>query len=453
MHISSTYTQARALAEQIGELSLPPLANSPGRPSDSKFTEEINRTGVYVHKLSHDLDALQDQIKKLSEHRFPTPGTFVGVGLHSVYNHFRWKNTSGLVFRPDTVSVLLYKGDIASIRRSHLGSIDQGVPSINSERYRDYAADLSQAFDTLGETVTAFNKRAPKKLRLVEDVLFAREKYRELELRSNGAFRIKKPGRTLSDDVSSKHVIARLLNVTTQTVTVWTKDTLLHELNARSAGNDRLGQLLAHAIRKIERFDNDNVLYFYLNRRILPPSKFNYYVETARELGAQTPNEHLLMPRMTDVLGVCVNFESLVGIDQAFEINTTLRKHQRAKGADKHDHPALVYQISAKIGSSLIQAGWSQHVKPWSSSGLIEFAKTGLITGVDNNRFRPDHFKVLALIAQKGALVLNDNRQVTGYGMPANFVRDLSTVRDNGDNLLHIVGIPLCIARFGIETN
>lgn len=67
MHISATYTQVRALAEQIGELSLPPLANSPGRPSDSKFTEEINRTGVYVHKLSHDLDALQGMDQTLAK--------------------------------------------------------------------------------------------------------------------------------------------------------------------------------------------------------------------------------------------------------------------------------------------------------------------------------------------------------------------------------------------------
>ncbi|GAA4027469.1 hypothetical protein [Actimicrobium antarcticum] len=439
MHISHNYiTPVTA-----GELGHPPLDQYPGRPKDTRFSEEVNKSGVYIHKLCIHGDAIKEQFDKIENNLIPTPGTFVGVGMHRTYNMDRWARTSGLIFSPDTASMISYKGDIASVR---LSNIDKNFSHFSSvpaqEQHAKYAQYLSTKFNQLGETGTAFNNRKPKQLRLVEDVTFAKDKYKELELRSNLAFGNEMPDANDSStipDESSKYTIARLLQSSGVDIDSLTKSTLLDVLIPIAQEDTELGQRLRHAIKKLERFDNDAAIKVYLNLGKADPVKKNHYINIMRKWGAQTPNEHLLMPTIANIAGICVNVEATSGIDQALKINAMLSERQKANGLVSNNNPAFVYHLSPKSGKSLVHIGWSQGVSPWSSQGLIEFAKTGKVTGVDGNTFKPDHFKLLHALADASTLVFFENEKtLLNCKFSNNFIDNLSLVKDNNDNLLHI---------------
>lgn len=439
MHISKMYITP----VNSGDLSLPPLDQQAGTPKDSKLSDKINQSGAYIHKLCVHGDAVKEQFDKIESHTIPTPGTFVGVGIHRTYNMDRWAKTSGLIFSPDTMSMLSYKGDIASVRLSkNHRNISHFSSKSGKNEYEKYAQYLSTKFNALGETGTAFNNRKPKQLRLVEDVDFAKNKYRELELRSNLAFSYETPSpneMSIFPDESSKFSIVKLLESSGITIDTVTKSSLLDFLTPISQEDTDLGQRLRHAIKKIERFDDDAAIQVYLDRGKEVPGKKNHYIAIMREWGAQTPNEHLLMPTIANIAGVCVNVEATDGIDQALKINMMLNERQKLAGIISNNNPAFVYHLSPKTGKSLVHIGWSQGVSPWSSQGLIEFAKTGLITGVDGNTFKPDHFKLIHTLADTSALVFFENEKaLLNCKFTKNFVDDLSLVKENSENLLHI---------------
>lgn len=86
MNISKKYTSNPIL----GDLSHPPLKNKAGKPSDPGFSDELNKRGVYVHKLNISIDAAKLQFDKINKNEIPTPGTFIGVGVHRAYNGGNW---------------------------------------------------------------------------------------------------------------------------------------------------------------------------------------------------------------------------------------------------------------------------------------------------------------------------------------------------------------------------
>jgi hypothetical protein len=64
---------------------------------------------------------------------------------------------------------------------------------------------------------------------------------------------------------------------------------------------------------------------------------------------------------------------------------------------------------------------------PWSSKGLIEFAKTGRVTALDETvkNFVPQYFKIFESIGR--------------FNINSRFVNDLSKVSDeHGNNLLYL---------------
>lgn len=351
--------------------------------------------------------------------------------------------TSGLIFSPDTASVISYKGDICSARltdyRKNFSHFSSGLIR---DRYAAYSKDLTNEFNRKGPTQSAFNNRNPKQLRLVEDVTFAKNKYKELELRSNIAFKDEVPCPNedqINADVSSKYSIVTLLQSKNIDTSVLKKSELLNILKPISEENTDLGHRLRHAINKIERFEGDEQTQKYLNRGLHVPTKKNHYVDIMRKWGAQTPNEHLLMPTIANIAGVCVNIEAISGIDQAFEINAMLNEKQKKAGIKPYQNPALVYHLSPKVGKSLVHIGWTQCVSPWSSNGLIEFAKTGQITELNCNKYSPDHFKLIHALADAGALVFFENEKtLLNCKFNKNFIDDLSSIKENNSNLLHI---------------
>ena len=450
MHIQKSYTGPQAVADLTGPLGLPPLKNRPDDPNDPKFIEELNREGVYVHKLSTEPDSLKKQLQKIKENRIPTPATFVGVGIHRTYSHWRWKNTSGLVFGPETISLLSYKGDIASYRLPNGKTFADFGTGSKADQYLAYSKHLSNTFNTFGETITAFNNRKPKKLILVENAVFSKSKSQEIDARSNLAFlRSEVTGGLGVQDVASKHLISRILQNINKSPAEWTKVDLLAELEARCEKDVQLAAVLGHAIIKIRMFHDDLAVQRYLQRGAEPPAKIGHYINQIRDTGAQTPDEHLTMPELGNILGVCVNFESVSGVDQALEINAKLKEEQKSCGSGEKNHPALHYQISIKKGRSVSRAGWSQHIIPWSSAGLKDFARTGQVTGIDGRRFPPNHFKVINLIAETGSLVaFETQKKLHGCLTPQNFVGDLSRIKDGTENLLHMA----IKARCSLET-
>lgn len=435
MHISKSYTNNPGL----GALSHPPLENSAARPIDPRFGDEINERGVYIHKMNISRGAVNSQFEKIKDYKLPTPGTFVGVGVHRTYNLGNWLGTSGLIFSPDTVSVLSYKGGICSVRLAKAAT--RNFSMYNS--HKGYSRYLAGVFNTkCADTQSAFKNRNAKNLRLVEDAAFAKNKYKELELRSNLAFKDELPSPIkdrINADVSSKFTIVKLLQSQNIDISKLKKSQLLKFLKQFSEKDTDLGHRLRHAVNKIERFDGDKKTQAYLRLGLAVPIKKNHYSNIMRVWGAQTPNEHLLLPTLANIAGVCVNVESTSGIDQAFEINAKLNDEQEKAQMPSRNNPALVYNLSPKIGKSLVHLGWTQCVAPWSSKGLIEFAKTGHITEWEYNKYTPNHFMLIHTLADAGALVFfEDEKALLNCKFKKNFVDDLSSIKENNSNLLHI---------------
>lgn len=450
MHLPLDYIHSA----DLGDFCHPPLDANPKRPKHTEFSEEINSKGVYIHKLHLDNSTIKKQLDKMVENKLPTPGTMVGVGLHRTYTLKRWEGASGFVFSPSTASLLSYKGDIYSDRLRHdrdgrtFADFNNGT---HDEQLVDYASNLRNRFNQLGETSSAYRYRIPKQLRLVADVSFANAKYRELEIRSNLAFR-KKSDAMPGDikDESSKHLIVRLLKAAGKPVNAMTKADLLQWLGDQSTPDHPVTLVLEHAIRKIERFKDDAAVEKYLGRVENPtPPKSNgthtkypegHYTKTVREWSAQTPNEHLLLPKIEDVAGISVNVESVAGIDQAMVINRELRERQNQQGMSARDNPAIVHQISRKVNRSLIHIGWTQAVIPWSTDGLKDFAKTGQTDTIKSGRDRGvNHFTLIRMLADAGALrFFEEERTFNGVKVEKNFVDDLSMIKEGQDNLLHL---------------
>lgn len=439
MHISAQHISMVV----PGDLALPPLENTVGDPKDKRFCEEINSSGAYIHKLSRHPGSLREQFEKIHANKIPTPATFVGTGsFHRTYNRDRWAGTSGLVFSPDTFSMISFKGDIGSVRLSNIKKNFSDFTHRNLQLRRiEYASYLSSEFNKLSETATAFNNRKPKKLRLVEDMQYASEKYRELEQRSNLAFerhRLDKDFRPRYEDRSSKYIIHKSIANLGKRIDEWTKAGLLGELEKLASQDAEFGVRIMHAVRKIRRFDGDHSVQNYLRKGALEPEKTGHYTNIAKEWGAQTANEHLVMPSYANIIGVCVNVERVDGIDQALELNATLKEIRCKLGVIKKD-PALIYHLSPKKNQCITHVGWSQCIVPWTSKGLIEFAKTGQVEDLDGAKFKPNHFKLIHTLADSSSLVMfEDHRTLHGCKFEKNFVDDLSSVKENKSNLLHL---------------
>lgn len=439
MHLSKDYiTQVVA-----GDLQHPPLQNQPAIHANAAFAREINETGVYVHKLHTSTGTITQQFNKIKDQKIPTPCTFIGVGAHRIYNHNSWRNTSGLAFLPSSASLLSYKGDICSVNiigQPGLKDFSSFTQGNRSERLAAYAEHLTSIYNAHPwQTTSAFNNRTPKKLRLVEDAAFAKAKYQELEFRSSLAYR--KPADPLPShliDQSSKYTIAKLVTPS-KPASSWTKKDLLTELQRISDADPVLRKILKHAMLKLHRFDNDGAVRNYLQRGLQPAMKQDHYKAVIQEWGAQTANEHLLMPTMDELCGICVNVNDLFGIDQALAINAELKKRQKALAKKDDGAPALTYQLSSKEGKSVIQLSWSQHVIPWSTEGLITYAKTGKVQARLGEEFHPDHFLLIDKLAEAANVIFFcDNKVINQCKAEHNCIDDLSRVNEGQSNLLHL---------------
>ena len=163
-------------APDCGPLQLPPLTNIVARSSADAVAEEVNTTGAYIHVIARDRtpqgdgSAIRQQLRKLNERKTPTPATMVGTGFHRLYNHERWADASGLVFTPDSVSLLSYKGSMGSYRLWCL-------PPLSAADHAAQARTIQHAFNRLGGTTSLLHPTQAKKLDLTEDVVRAKKKY------------------------------------------------------------------------------------------------------------------------------------------------------------------------------------------------------------------------------------------------------------------------------------
>lgn len=425
--------------QDCGPLQLPPLQTPVScHPADA-VTREINTRGAYVHVISRstlsclDGSLIRQQLRKLAERTIPTPATMVGVGFHGLYNHDHWNGASGLVFRPESASLISYKGSIGSYRLSHLPSLPVDDHAVQSQTLR-------QAFNQLDDTVSLLHPSRPKKLHLTEDVVMAAKKYDELAYRATVHHRPASSAGAALDDVSSKFIIARHV-AQHKPAEQWSKADLLSALadavQPRSERYPGLSRLLPHAQCKIEKFVDDAAIHTYLRKGVAAPQKVNQYKNLGAQNGVLPPNEHLLMPSMNDVLGVYVDLETVGGIDHAFDIMTELIRHQAPFARELY--PAISYRLSQKKGHALAMLRWTKELRPWTTEALLDFAKTGAMRD-GGKRSVPDHYSLILAVALHSALIGEQKEhQADGTVRARRFIDDLSAVSENGKNLLELL--------------
>ena len=395
----------------LGPLRGPALQAPPSCDNAAATNAEINEKGVYVHKTSRDWarpdrnsDLVKAQLAKIVKGEVPTPATLVGPAFHKVYNNRSWTDTGGLVFAPDTVSVLSYKGDIHSHRLSRAMpfSRDSTVPV--KKMVDAYACQVANDFNKLGVTQSLINHRRAKQLRLCENIDLQREKYRELSLRANLCFQKQPAADTDIEDVSSKFLIAKLI-MREKPIAAWTKADLLTWFDrVEHKEKPQLDQLLAHAKRKLGYYGSDEDIRNYLNTGSVSAIKKNHYRDMVREWGALPANEHLLMPTPSDVIGLLVTVDSVFGIDHARIVLDALTTHTSNGFPATATLPMMTYRLSDKIGQSLSVTDVHSDILPWSSAALVEFAECGVIT-IDGTQIKPDHFRLIHTAAHHSALI------------------------------------------------
>ena len=320
MTVISSYSTNR----DPGSLRLKPLDVAVNLGPDS-LAKEANEKGVYVHKIARNLDRpasdqtrIQEQVGKIIKNEIPVPATLVGVGFHKTYNNRVWTDSSGLVFAPDTASVLSYKGDIYTSRLSQAKKFTRDPGTSLDANYKLYAKYLNEEFNKYSSTKSLIHNRTPKAIKLRPDAEMAQEKYRELAVRANLCFQHPANADNRIQDVSSKFLIAKQL-CKDKLPGDWKKSDLLRRL---ALFNDtKIGPLVAHARLKIEQFDGDTEVSAYLEKGLREPTKRNHYQNIAKEWGSLPCNEHLLMPSPENILGVLASIDSVRAVDHAMQIS------------------------------------------------------------------------------------------------------------------------------------
>lgn len=130
-----------------------------------------------------------------------------------------------------------------------------------------------------------------------------------------------------------------------------------------------------------------------------------------------------MLPEFSQICGVYINTTCQLGIESAVNIYRALKVRQGQTGKPKYFY-ALLHQPVASPERPIYMAGWARAVQPWTASGLVEFAQTGVITPENGNPFPPNHFELLKLIGRRAST------------QP--FIDDLSMIKSGRNNLLHL---------------
>lgn len=405
----------------------PELEHKP-KQRDTRFIDEINDKGCYIHVTSNSANKIAFELDKIVDETLPTPATLVGEGPVRLYNTAQWKNCSGFVFSPQAPSLLSHKHDFWSCRlkaNSNKNFADilkkkkLFVERTKEEALKKYAAYLSTNFNAIDEK-TLSTLGTSKKLFLEGDIAFSRAKYREMKLRCRNT----ESGPVT--DIASKFLIADLPEFQGHALRRWAQSELVAKLTDVSEQNEILGEVLEHAIIKIKKMSSKQYKQ-YTEKASDPGGRTkaqSRYTQFIKKHGALPPNEHLLLPSLEDIKGIYINLDSINGIDHAFELKKALEKRQTARGIRQYNS-AILYRPSFNRDSDYFrQAGWAQALLPWSSKGLIEFAKTGTITAEDGKIFPPDHTKLLDMVST-ASYFFGD-------------LPDLAEVKEGRNNLLHL---------------
>ena len=232
------------------------------RPEFQKqaFIEELNEKGCYVHIVTGGTGKAEWCLNKVDDGAIPTPATFAGTAPFALYDQItHWKECSGIVFLPNTVSVLSHKHDFWSNRlhtkcsktmhdfkRNLLGkALDK------EEARRKYADYLIKNFNELNEpTQSNFYPNKKKILKLKADMALSRAKYDEMKAR---ALVDKWPVGV--EENSSKYVIHELLQKSVLDIASFDKGRLVARLEEIIKDNPKLKPVLTHPLLKIKGFN------------------------------------------------------------------------------------------------------------------------------------------------------------------------------------------------------
>lgn len=406
----------------------PRIAVTPGFKKQ-EFIDELNNKGCYVHIVTGGRDKTEWCLNKMAERAIPTPATYAGTAPFALYDKIaQWKECSGIVFEPDSASVLSHKHDFWSNRLSHCTKKASdfkrnriGIALDKEESLQKYADYLIKTFNALNKpTKSNFYLDKSKVLKLKADMEFSRAKYDEMKVRA------------LSDqwpasvkENSSKYVINDLLKKRSIDMQSLDKTGLIAELKNMIREDPILKPVLAHPVLKINKFDKVRLSSYLLKVKdpILKQSKENFYSKYFRENRTLGPNEHLILPEADQICGVYVNTSSQAGIDSADRIHKALKIRYAGTPKVKYFY-AILYQPLASPDRPIYMAGWAKAIQPWTTLGLIQFAKTGKITPEKGNPFHPNHFELHKLIVQGAST--------------ERFPDDLSKVKSGRNNLLHL---------------
>lgn len=388
--------------------------------------DELNDTGCYIHVVAKTTDKINADFDKIEKHEYPTPATHAGIVPSRLYNIAHWQNCSGIVFSPSSVSLLSHKHDFWSNRLSsrcpkNISDFSKGKTI--EDAYQEYANYLSDSFNTMNQpTVSAFIQNTPKIIRLKENMEFARSKYREMNARAGLAHQATGGIK----DIPSKFVIADILAAISLPLRSLSKDDLIAAVNRQIKKQPELKLVLEHALLKIRYFDRARLIKYLedAGSSSIRNRKHNFYSDFIKANETLAPNEHLLLPRLQEIKGIYTNVMAVAGIDHAFQIKGTLVQRQNKNSTAIPYSYALLYQPALQLQRPISQVGWSRVLLPWSTSGLIEFAKTGKVTAKDGANFPPNYFQLLSATAS------SDGK----YRCP----NDLSMVREGQNNLLHL---------------
>lgn len=411
----------------LDRLRGPELEHHP-KQRDTRFIDEINEKGCYVHVTTQGDNKIASDLDKIFNETLPTPATFVGEGPVVLYNTYQWKNCSGFVFTPHAPSLLAHKHDFWSNRLRSNSNRDFAdilkkkkifFPLTKEEALRKYSTYLSTNFNAIDE-VTQSTLGKPKKLLLEGDVSFSRAKYREMKLRCQGSESSNVP------DIASKFLISDLPEIGGRALSQWSRRDLVAKLLEASEKSNVVGEAIEHAIIKIKKMDSMQYRRYTekaasTRKRDKSLGRYTKYLERNRYLPA---NEHLLLPSLEEVKGIYVNLGSVKGIDHAFELNKALMERKVQRGLRQYNAAILYRPSNSDDNNYFRQVGWAQALLPWSSKGLIEFAKTGMVTADDGKVFQPKHRKLLDAVS------------TPAYGLGN--LPELASVKEGKNNLLHL---------------
>ena len=414
----------------------PELEHKP-KQRDTRLIDEINDKGCYIHVSSNTDNKIALELDKIVNETLPTPATLVGECPVILYDTHQWKDCSGFVFTPHAPSLLAHKHDFWSNRLRTNSSKNFAdilkkkkifIPRTKEEALKKYSTYLSTNFNAIDEETQSTLGRS-KKLFLEGDIAFSRAKYREMKLRCRGT------ESAPVSDIASKFLIADLPEIKGRALERWSRRELVAKLTDASEKNDVLGEVLEHAIIKINKMNSKQYKDYTKaasdrDKRSIAQGHYTKFIE---RYGGLPANEHLLLPSLEDVKGIYVNHVSTEEIDHGFELKKALEQRQTERGLRQYNS-AILYRPSVNQDNNyFLQAGWAQVLLPWSTKGLIEFAKTGMVTADDGKVFQPQHAKLLKMMLTPELIEMMSTPEY-------NFDRDfgVAKVKEGKDNLLHL---------------